>query len=140
MIRQPTSSRAAGRSTAPKTLNDRLGDAVQAILVSTQASATISTSYFFSAAPAIFANNLATVSVGASLSAVQALQQGMPSGCRLLTFSGSTVERQATWGSSPNAIGFAALNTPYFDSTLSQQLFAEGLSATGWSSRTSAGV
>jgi hypothetical protein len=115
-------------------------NAVQAILISNQASATISTSYFFSATPAVFANSLATVAVGASLSAVQALQQGMPSGCRLLTFSGSTTERQSTWGSSPNAVGAAALGTMFFDSTLSQQLVAENLSPSGWSSRGTAGL
>jgi hypothetical protein len=113
---------------------------VQAVLVSNQTSATISTSYFFSAAPAVFANSLATVAVGASLGFVQGLLQALPTGVRLLTFSGTTAERQATWGTSPTAVGFAALATPYFDSSLGAQLFADGLTATGWSSRTAAGV
>ena len=113
---------------------------MQAVLVRAQSAATIQTSYFAVTSPAVFSSGLATISVGATLSAIQALLQGIPSGCRLLTFSGTTAERQSVWGSSPTAVGFAALNTPYYDSSLSQQLFADGLSATGWSSRGTAGL
>jgi hypothetical protein len=113
---------------------------MQSILVCAQSAATIQTSYFAATSPCVFASGLGTISVGATLSAVQALLQGIPSGCRLLTFTGSTLERQATWASSPNAIGAAPIGLGYFDTTLSAQLFSDGLTSSGWSSRTAAGV
>jgi hypothetical protein len=113
---------------------------MQAVLCSAQSSASVSTSFFAATSPAVFSSGLATISVGASLSAVGALLQALPSGIRLVTFSGSTPERQSVWGTLPNGVGFAALGTPFFDSTLGAQLFADGVTGTGWSSRTAAGI
>jgi hypothetical protein len=70
---------------------------MQAVLASGQASATMSTSCFANASPCVFTGNLGSISVGASLGAVQALLQGLPTGVRLLTFVGATAERQSTW-------------------------------------------
>jgi len=53
---------------------------MQAILACSQANATVQTSYFASISPCVFSSGLGTVAVGASLSAVQALLQGLPTG------------------------------------------------------------
>ena len=52
----------------------------------------------------------------------------------------STAERQATWGSSPNAVGAAPLGTPFFDSSLGVQLFAGGVSGSGCAGRRQPGT
>ena len=114
---------------------------MQAVLVRAQSAATIQTSFFAATSPAVFSSGLATISVGAATpGAVQSLMQNLPAGIKLVTFVGSTLERQSAWATAPAAIGSPPLGLAFYDTSLSTQLFGDTVSATGWSSRTAAGV
>ena len=113
---------------------------MQAVLICNQASASISTSFFASTAPAVFSGNLSTISVGSTPGAVQSLMQNLPSNVKLLTFVGSTLERQTVWATAPTAIGAPPLGLAFYDTSLASQLFGDTVSSTGWSSRTAAGL
>lgn len=99
------------------------GNVMQAILACSQASATIQTSYFAAAAPCTFSGNLGTISVTATPAGVQSLMGNLPSGVKLLTFTGSTAERQSAWATAPSAIGSPPLGLPYYDTSLVEPAF-----------------
>ena len=83
---------------------------------------------------------LGTIAVGTSLAETGSVLLSLGDQAGVLTWSGTTAERQATWVNIPNRVGAAPRGTAYYDSTVGAQLFADGYSATGWSSTSSAGV
>jgi hypothetical protein len=83
---------------------------------------------------------LGTISVGTSLAETGSVLLSLGDQAGVLTWTGTTAERQATWASGPTRVGCAPRGTAYYDTTLGAQVFADGVSSTNWSSTSSAGV
>jgi hypothetical protein len=87
-------------------------------------------------------SGLGTISAGSSpgLGNIQTILLAIAGQASLLTFNGTTAERNSAWSGSPAAGQRPPLGTGYFDTTLGAQLFAEAYSSSGWSSTTTVGV